>query len=389
MVEKFSIIRTPKIIFGAGRIADLPAILRPYGEQILFITGSGSYLRQPALIDAFNKLEKENFTLYFDKAVREPSPGDIDQMTGRFRHVSIHAVVAIGGGSVLDTGKAVSAMLPLEDTVINYLEGVGKKFHPGIKKFFVAVPTTSGTGSEATANAVLSEIGKNGFKRSLRHENLVPDIALVDPQLTLSCPPEITAASGMDAFTQLMESYLSPKAGDLIRAIALDGIASIQKYLGRVYKDGSDIAARSGMAYAALLSGITLANAGLGLIHGFASSLGGLFNIPHGVICGTMMGVVNRFNIDALLDEGNNVAREKYILLGRILSGEDHKENRYYMQFVANYIDRLVDDFRIKKLGEYGVSLTDLGKIAEITDHKANPVLFEKNRIVEMLRTRM
>jgi len=298
--------------------------------------------------------------------------------------------VAIGGGSVVDTGKAVSAMLPLEGSVRDYLEGVGKRVHPGIKKSFIAIPTTSGTGSEATANAVLSETGMKGYKRSLRHENLVPDIAIVDPELSLSCPPGITAASGMDAFTQLIESYLSVKSNPVTDALALEGISKVHSSLMKAVISGDDIEARSDMAYAALLSGITLANAGLGLIHGFASSVGGFFNVPHGVICGTMMGVVNRFNIEAFLRQEEIMqAHAKYGLLGKLLSGKDDKDLKWYMKFVADYIDDLTEKLQLRRLGEYGITAADLERIAENTDHKANPLKFKKEELMEMLRKRL
>ena len=304
--------------------------------------------------------------------------------------MEIDLLVAIGGGSVVDAGKAVSAMLPLEGSVRDYLEGVGTKTHTGMKKYFIAMPTTSGTGSEATANAVLSETGVNGYKRSLRHENLVPDVAIIDPELTLGCPPEITAASGMDAFTQLMESYLSTHSNPVTDALSLEGICKVHACIVRAVIAGDDIEARSGMAYAALLSGITLSNAGLGLIHGFASSVGGCFNVPHGVICGTMMGIVNRYTIEMLLQQNSiSATHEKYGLLGKLLSGKEGKDIPWYMQFVSDYIDNLTDILHIQHLGKFGVLEADLDRIADSTDHKANPVKFEKWQLVKMLRARL
>ncbi len=390
MVNQFSLIRTPRILFGKGQVEKLPGLVKSPGRNLLVITGGQSHRLYPVLDRLMFSLEHEGYLLHFERIEKEPSPGDIDRIVKRYQTLELNSVVSVGGGSVIDAGKAVSAMLPLEGTVRDYLEGVGTLTHPGEKKFFIAIPTTSGTGSEATANAVLSETGVNGYKRSLRHENLVPDIALVDPELTLACPPGITASSGMDAFTQLIESYLSVKSNPVTDALALEGITRARSCLVKAVTNGDDIGARSGMAYASLLSGITLANAGLGLIHGYASSLGGLFNVPHGVICGTMMGVVNRHNIKALLRQDTiTQAHEKYGSLGKLLSDRHDKNLHWYMRFVADYIDELTDQLHIKHLNEFGINVTDLQRIAENTDHKANPVKFEKEELVEMLRSRL
>ena len=246
-------------------------------------------------------------------------------------------VVSIGGGSVIDAGKALSAMLPLDEPVKEYLEGVGTRKHPGTKIPFIAVPTTAGTGSETTGNSVLSETGPEGYKRSLRHENFIPDIALVDPELTLSCTSLQTAISGMDAFTQLLESFLSTRCNNLTDALALEGILHVRNSLKTAVSAGDDPEARAGMSYASMLSGIAITNAGLGLVHGFASSIGGRKDIPHGVICGTLMGIVNRAIIERLLKEGKDpAALEKYIRLGKLLSGTDERSDVDYAFYVAN-----------------------------------------------------
>ena len=190
----------------------------------------------------------------------------------------IDVVLSTGGGSVIDAGKAVSAMLRVEGSVAEYLEDVGTRKHPGTKVPFVAVPTTAGTGCEATRNAVLSRVGPDGFKKSLRHDNFLPDAAVVDPVLTLSCPPDITAACGLDALTQLLESFVSTKASVLTDVLALSGLEHIGNSLvPACTNSGQDIDMRANLSYAALMSGITLTSAGLGTVHGFASSIGGLF----------------------------------------------------------------------------------------------------------------
>ena len=180
-------------------------------------------------------------------------------------------------------------MLPLSDGIINYLEGVELN-PPGSTVSFIAVPTTAGTGSEATKNAVISSIGESGFKKSLRHDNFIPDIAVIDPQLMLSCPETLTAACGLDAIAQLLESYVSSKSNPITDALAFDALTKAIPAFEVAVKDGhKNLEARASMAYGALISGITLANAGLGIVHGFASPIGGFFDIPHGVVCGTLL----------------------------------------------------------------------------------------------------
>jgi alcohol dehydrogenase class IV len=391
MVGTFGLLRTPKIYCGTGEISRLPAILKNRCKRALVLTGSKAYLHNKAFAELTSGLEKEKIILDFERIEHEPTPGDIDRITGKYRNLDLQVVVSVGGGSVLDAGKAVSAMLPMTGPVAEFLEGVGTGIHPGIKVFFVAVPTTAGTGSECTANAVLSgSVNGVAFKRSLRHENLVPDVAIVDSSLSLSCPPSTTAASGMDALTQLIESYLSVKSGPVTDALALEGIVQIHHNLIKAWEDGENTHARSGMAYAAMLSGITLANAGLGLIHGFASSVGASFEIPHGVVCGTMMAVVNRHNIRTILPVGEKgILIKKYVFLGKIFSGIEARKNEWYLNFVADYLDELTDRLNIPKLGKYGVTEGDLERIAAITDHKSNPVHFEQGQLVEMLSERL
>jgi alcohol dehydrogenase class IV len=355
------------------------------------LTGANSFLSNKAITGLIKALEAEKIILDFERIPHEPSPEDVDRITGKYRELDLQVVLAVGGGSVLDAGKAVSAMLPINEPVTDYLEGVGTRLHPGIKVFFVAVPTTAGTGSECTSNAVLSgSTGGHVFKRSLRHENLVPDVAIVDPLLSISNPPATTAASGMDALTQLIESYVSVRSGPVTDALALEGIVQVHHNLAMAWEDGENISARSGMAYAAMLSGITLANAGLGLIHGFASSVGASFDIPHGVVCGTMMSVVNRYTINSVLagnDPGNLM--RKYVFLGKIFSGVETRGNEWYLKFTADYLDELTTRLEIPRLGRYGVTGTDLANIASVTDHKASPIHFEREELVEMLKERL
>ncbi len=283
----------PRIVeFGIGKRQLLTEKILDFGQKVLLVSGGSSFLESNNW-DVLSKSFKRNQIICETVRIgKEPAPEIIDEAVKTFGNFNPDVIVAIGGGSTLDAGKAISAMLPLKESIIKYLEGVGDgSIHTGVKIPFFALPTTSGTGSEATKNAVISRVGIYGFKKSLRHDNFIPDMALIDPELTVHCPENITAWSGMDAFTQLLESYLSTTSNPLTDAIALSGLEMVQKYLERAVDDGSDLEARSGMAYAAFCSGITLANAGLGVVHGFASSIGGKIDIPHGLVCASLMGI--------------------------------------------------------------------------------------------------
>ena len=233
---------------------------------------------------------------------------------------------------------------------------------------------------------MISQIGINGFKRSLRHDNFVPDIAIVDPELTIQCPQDITAASGMDCFTQLTEAYLSNKSNKYTDALALEGLKTIKSSLIRSYTYSEDIEARAGMSFAALSSGICLANAGLGVVHGFASSIGGMYHIPHGVICGTLMASSNRINVRELRKKSTNPgALKKYAHLGKMFLDEKGNTDNYYIDGFISYLHRLSHDFKLKGLKKYGLKEKDIELICRNTEIKNNPVKLAVEDLIEIL----
>ncbi|MBN2633975.1 MAG: iron-containing alcohol dehydrogenase [Bacteroidales bacterium] len=389
MMNSFQFSSLPRIYFGGGEAGRLPSLIKKYGSHILLVTGGSSFIKSPRAASLMQKFSEEGISYRNVRIAGEPSQEDIDRNVQLLRAEKFDCVVGIGGGSVIDAGKALSAMAGREESVIEYLEGVGTKEHPGTKIPFIAVPTTSGTGSEATKNAVISRVGPNGFKRSLRHENFVPDIALVDPELTSTCPPSITAASGMDCFTQLMEAYLSVKSNPFTDALALEGLKAVKESLHRVVNDGSDTEARSGMSLAALISGICLANAGLGVVHGFASSLGARYSIPHGVICGTLMAASNEITVRELRrSDSGNTALKKYALLGEIFLYEKNRNESWLVDGFLEYLRKLTDELHLPLLSEAGVSESDLKAFAEITDCKNNPIKLGSGEISEILEMR-
>ena len=230
-IDSFELSRLPRVLFGAGRIADVPGLVRTLGMRALLITGRQSFHDSPYRQPLLDGLERREIAWLQETVSGEPSPQWVDDTVARHRSSAIEVVVGIGGGSVLDAGKAVAGLLPHDASVMNFLEGVGSGHYAGPALPYIAVPTTAGTGSEATKNAVLSVQGREGFKKSFRHECLVPAYAVVDPDLLSTCPPALIAANGMDALTQLMESYVSSKANPVTDALAWSGV--------RAVKDGS------------------------------------------------------------------------------------------------------------------------------------------------------
>jgi len=210
--------------FGPGKIDQLPKLARFYGKNLLLITGAKSFQESDQWPQLLKQLKKKSINIFQAMVTTEPSPLIIDEIVTRYQDQKIGVIAAIGGGSVIDAGKAVAAMMTKEESIIEYLEVVGNRSHDGKKVPFIALPTTSGTGSEGTKNAVISQVGENGFKLSLRHDNFVPDIAIIDPELTLNCPPKTTAACGMDALTQLLESLVSTQASIMTDSLALGAL---------------------------------------------------------------------------------------------------------------------------------------------------------------------
>ena len=390
MISPFTFTTVPQIIFGQKKIDDLPTIVMPFGQKILFVLGSNSFTKK----DVWSKLKsglRKNCVEYETVHIQsEPSPEIIDTIVANNRDHKPDVIVAIGGGSTLDAGKALSAMVMEDGGVSQFLESIGTKKVSGRKAPFIAIPTTAGTGSEATNNAVLSSVGEDGFKKSLRHKNYFPDIALIDPELALSCPKDLTIACGMDCFSQLVEAYLSTNSNTMTDGLAFDGLKAIQRSLRRVCTDGSNLAARADMAYATLISGMVLSNAGLGAVHGFAATIGGFFNIPHGIVCGTLMGATNRATLESLRRSSpNDIALTKYSQLGELFTASTDKSAGWYQDSFINELETLTADFKIPALNNFGLELNDFAKIAENTDNKYNPATLNREELSEILVCRL
>ncbi len=384
----FNFSRTPQIRFGPGSINGLGIVISGFGKKIALITGQSS-LKTSGFYERIESLLSGGRIDYVTKTVsEEPSPELIDSIASDLRGCKIDVVVSIGGGSVIDAGKAVSAMLKVDGPVSDYLEDVGSKQHSGRKVPFIAIPTTAGTGSEATANAVLSRPGPKGFKKSLRHVNFTPDVAIVDPELTTGCPPDVTAACGLDAFTHLLESCVSIKASPMTDALSESGMAFVRDNLVPACSTRAhDTDTRGAMAYAALMSGITLANAGLGVVHGMASAIGGYCPIPHGVICGNLVGPATRATIQKLFaNDPKHPALEKYARAGYLLSGSHFDTIENGCDLLLHTIDTWTRKLELPSLASFGFAQVDVDTIVAESSNKNNPVKFDKEDLRQICR---
>lgn len=388
-MKPFDFYRCPRVVFGPGRIAELGRLAAYLGSRALVVTGESSLDRSGNWNKVARTLGESSIVFKRFAVTGEPSPDLVDGAVRRFKHQEFHLVLAIGGGSVIDCAKAIAAMLPLGDPVTPYLEGVGDRKHPGTSLPLIAVPTTAGTGSEATRNAVLSRVGREGFKKSLRHDTFTPVCALLDPELTLTCPPSLTAACGMDAFTQLLESYLSLQASPVTDALSLSGIELLSPALvpaatGR----GEALHFRSALLYAAFLSGVTLANAGLGIIHGLAGPIGALVPMPHGMVCAALAGEACRANIRRLREEGGeeNPMLARYARVGRILSGNHGAKDEQACELLLENLEHWAEKLGIPRLGHFGVADSDIDGLAAQAGQKANPVHLQAEDVRTILR---
>ncbi len=387
----FSIARLPRIEFGSGTFNKLPDIAAGFGRRFLIVTGAKSFLESPHAPSLFDAFKQRNCSWEIVKVSGEPSPTFIDATVNALRKENFDAVIGIGGGSALDAAKAIAGLLKPGNSVMDHLEGVGPELpYRGPATPFIAVPTTAGTGSEATKNAVLTLEGK--FKKSFRDDKLVAEWALVDPDLLATCPPHLIAADGMDAFTQLLESFVSTRANPMTDALARSGIMAVKDSLLSLYQEQS-AAAREKMAYASLLSGICLAQTGLGSVHGLASPLGAFFPIPHGVACGTLVATATAINIEALKARlPDSPTLPKYAEIGRrfaMQKGLNGDEARAFLVDTLLQWERALD---LPRLSACRLTSADFPRIvadSRGSSMKTNPVVLTDEEITRILEERL
>jgi len=392
-MSSFFFASTPHIHFGAGTRSKLPEIIRSFGPKVLLVSGGRSFDSSELCQLLWTELQRQ-FEVHRIQVSGEPSPELVDKAVARYRDFAPDCIVAIGGGSVVDAAKAIAGLLPSGDSVMLYLEGVGAgKTYRGPSTPFIALPTTAGTGGETSKNAVLSRIGADGFKKSFRDDELVAKHIILDTELTLSCPRSLTAACGMDAFTQLLESYVSTKASPMTDALALSGLEQIRDSLTHAVNDGCDLNARAGMLYASSVSGLTLANAGLGSVHGLASPLGAFFPMPHGEVCGTLLYEATRMNINAMLErEPANPAIRKYADIGRLFAHDRSMDDANALAELLELLREWTEDLAMPRLSTYGIKNCDFDRIIEhISDGSmgTNPIVLSRKELILLLSSRL
>jgi alcohol dehydrogenase class IV len=377
----FEFATASRIIFGAGKLNELgKQIGEPSAKRLLLVCGYSSdsipRVREMLLELAVSVTE---FQVHGEPTV------DVIRDGIKAAH-PCDMVIGLGGGSVLDTGKAIAALVTNPGDVLDYLEVIGKGLgFVNAPLPYIAIPTTAGTGSEVTRNAVI-ESTEQKLKVSLRSAWLLPQVALVDPELTYNLPPNITASSGLDALTQLIEPFVSIKANPMTDVICREGIYLAAQSLQRAYENGADKGAREGMALASLFGGLALANAALGAVHGFAAPLGGMLHAPHGTLCACLLPLIMEANLNALAArQPEHPAIARYTEIARILTGDKAASA---LDGVA-WVQHLVNTFQIPALSAYGMTKADFPEAVEKTmkanSFKGNPIALYQEELITIL----
>ncbi len=387
LVAPFQHLGNSRLHFGEGALQILGSLFPP-DSRLLVISG-GHFLKSSAW-KALESAWKSSAVFYQQETVSgEPSPETVDKLVEIGRNSKTNTVIAIGGGSVLDAGKAVAAMMLHQGSVVEYLEGVGTR-QPTEKTLPVyAVPTTAGTGSEATKNAVISRRGDNGFKKSLRHNAYIPSMAILDPALAVGCPMDVSIACGLDSFCQLIESLISTGATPYTDMFAYDGISRFARGWKGLLKKGlgheSETEFRAELALAAYASGLTLANAGLGTVHGIAGPLGAYCDVPHGVACGLLLGPVLRKQAAILRERNAGRPLAQLAFAGSLFRNGGAADSRTAMETVseADDIQRLLDACdswarTLPRLSSYGLTESTIDAVVDDSGNKNAPAALDR-----------
>ncbi len=376
---QFEFATAARIVFGPGTIARLPDIVREFGSRALFVTGRNTGRAQPVLAD----LRNSGTDCSVISVNAEPTLDLVRAAIGMARNCDL--VIGFGGGSAIDAAKAIAALAPNSGEPLDYLEIIGSgRSLDRLPLPFIAIPTTAGTGAEVTRNAVL-ESPEHQLKVSLRSPLMLPKAALVDPNLTLTLPPSITASTGLDALTQLIESYVSTRANSFTDLFCMEGVKRIADSLLTAFHNGCDQHARESMSFASLLGGLALANAGLGVVHGFAAPLGGMLHAPHGALCAAVLPHGMAINIRALRDRApEHETLQKYRDVARVLTGNPAADAEDAALWVADLCRRL----SIPSLGTHYLEPQQIPalvqKAARANSMKANPIPLTTPELTEI-----
>lgn len=380
----FQFATASKIIFGRNSVEKVPALLAETGENLLLVTGKSNERMQ-----CLTERLPGNFNVTVFPIPDEPTVQMINEGVKTARNAACNVVVGFGGGSAIDSAKAIAALVPNRGELPDYLEviGKGKKLQQSPLPC-IAIPTTSGTGAEVTKNSVIKS-PEHKVKVSLRSELMYPKVAVVDPVLAVSMPPDITATTGVDALTHLLETFVSSQSNPFIDLFCREGIQRISRSLVNAYKHGDDLEAREDMALAGLLGGMALANVKLGAVHGFAGPMGGMFSAPHGAICASLLPAVMEVNLAALAKKQDTEKLLKYDELARLITGR----KQAVAQDGAEWLRSLAGQLQIPGLGKFGLNPGDFetlaGKAKVASSMKGNPVLLNDEQLMTILEKSM
>jgi alcohol dehydrogenase class IV len=373
------------ILFGPGTLGELRGALREQGaRRLLIVHGANAQRANPLLeIASATGIDCVRFSVPC-----EPTTGIVTEGVRLAREAECDGVIGLGGGSAIDAAKAIAGLAANPGELMDYLEiigGGGSLMRPALP--WIAIPTTAGAGTEVTRNAVIIS-PENRVKVSLRSPLLLPRLAIVDPELTRDLPPAITATTGLDALTQLIEPYVCTRANPMTDGLCLEGMQRVGRSLRRAFEKGAaDGAAREDMALASLFGGLALANAGLGAVHGFAAPIGGMFpQAPHGAVCAALLPHVMRVNLRALRQrDPGSAALPRYDQVARILTGRDKASADEGVVWVADLCAAL----HIPKLGFYGITGADMPTLVQngsrASSMKPNPIMLTSDELAEIL----
>ena len=380
---RFQFSTATQIHFGPGTVNQIAPSAAKMGRRPIVLTGR-SPERTTALIDA---LAGEGMEIARHPVIAEPTVDMALEAVRKARREACDLVISIGGGSVIDTGKVVAALITNSGRLMDYLEVIGKArplVHPSAP--YIAIPTTAGTGSEVTRNAVLGS-PQHRVKVSMRSPYMLPDLAVIDPDLTLSLPSDITAVTGLDAFTQLMESFVSSQSNALTDGICREGLQRVARSLQKAYENGGDLGARENMCLASLFSGMALANSKLGAVHGIAGPLGGMISGAHGAICAALLPHVMDTNIKAMRQRAaHSPVLERYNELARILTGSASARAEDGIRWVKDLCQAL----QVRSLAPLGLVKADfaalVAKSQKASSMQGNPIRLTDEELMEILR---
>lgn len=379
---QFEFATATKINFGPGTLAEAASAIKSLGTRTLIVCGS-ELNRAAPLVQLLTRQGIEYVTF---QVFGEPNIFLALNAISLARQQQCDVVIGFGGGSVLDAGKVIAAMLTNRGDLMDYLEVIGRGRKLVRKSApYIAIPTTAGTGAEVTQNAVLRS-PEHQLKVSMRSPLMLPTLAIVDPELTYSMPPAVTASTGLDALTQLIEAFVSSKSNPLVDGICREGILRASRSLNRAYEKGNDLQARTDMSLASLFGGLALANAGLGAVHGLAGPIGGMFPAPHGVICARLLPYAMEANVRNLCEQNPaSPCLHRYQEIAQILSGSYSAQIDDGLEWIA----KLCESLKVPGLSNFGVSPQDFASIIEksrqASSMKGNPVTLSNEALIEIL----